>query len=65
MARAYTKEFLIEAFLSRYQILGKEKVEGLRVLADKFYDEAGKDKFRDYASLSPAAIKLFKEQSKI
>jgi hypothetical protein len=60
MAAGYSKEFLIDAFVSRYTSLGAEKCSGLRLMAEKFYDEVGKDKFRVYASLDAAAIKEYK-----
>ena len=59
----YTKEFLVDAFVSRYKVLGTT-VEGTqRVLAEQLYDEVGKDKFRVYASLDADAIKKFKLDS--
>ena len=57
----YTKEFLISAFVSRYEALGLETVERIHKMATKFYDEVGKDKFRVYASLDAQAIKLYKQ----
>jgi hypothetical protein len=60
MAKAYTKEFLVAAYLSRYLPLGTEAVESLRVLADVHYDRVGRDKFRTAASLDSEAIKKFK-----
>jgi hypothetical protein len=62
MAAGYTKEFLVEAALSRFEILGMESVESLRIMFDKFYDEAGKDKFRKYTCLDAEAIKKYKEK---
>jgi hypothetical protein len=56
----YTKEFLIDAFVSRYESLPKETVAKTKALAEKGYDEHGKDKFRVYASLDAEAIKKFK-----
>jgi hypothetical protein len=38
------------------QLLAQEE------MANKFYDEVGRDKFREYASLSADAIKLYKQQ---
>lgn len=61
MAKAYTKEFLITAFVSRYKSLGEEVVNDLYTMADKFYDRVGKDKFRVYASLDADALKKYKE----
>jgi hypothetical protein len=57
----YTKEFLIDAFMSRYvKVLSIEKLLSLEELATKFYDEVGRDKFRTYASLDAEAIKQYK-----
>lgn len=60
MARAYTKDFLIQAFASRYMDLGVEVYERQVQLATSLYDNVGKDKFREYASLDAEAIKTFK-----
>ena len=57
----YTKEFLVSAFLSRYVSVSTEKFEELEKMADGFYDEVGRDKFRIYASLDADAIKLAKQ----
>lgn len=57
----YTKEFLIECFVSRYYCLGKEIEEKQRALAIKTYDEFGRDKFRVYASLDAEAIREAKK----
>lgn len=59
----YTKEFLIAAFMSRYihcSLLSIEQLEKLEQLASECYDKFGRDKFRDYASLSADAIKQYK-----
>jgi len=56
----YSREFLIDAFVSRYEILSAEAVARQRQIAEKTYDEFGKDKFRVYASLDADAIKEFK-----
>lgn len=57
----YTKEFLVSAFLDRYVSLPTDKFEALEKMADTFYDEVGRDKFRVYCSLDAAAIKQYKE----
>lgn len=62
MAAAYTKEFLVDAFISRY--VGMETGVDLKSLAEKFYDEVGKDKFRVYASLDAEAIRVYKASKK-
>jgi hypothetical protein len=65
MAQGYTKEFLVDAFLSRYihcQLITVEQLESLEQMAVKLYDRVGRDKFRDYCSLDASAIKLYKAQ---
>ncbi|CAB4134461.1 hypothetical protein UFOVP273_80 [uncultured Caudovirales phage] len=60
----YTKEFLIEAFMSRYvkcKTISVESLIDLEEMATKFYDEVGRDKFRVYACLDAEAIRVFKE----
>lgn len=64
MAAGYTKEFLINAFVSRYECLGQEAANKQRVLAEKFWDTTTKEKFRQYCSLDAEAIKLYKESLK-
>lgn len=63
MAAGYTKEFIVDAFLHRFRLYGID-VESLEKMANSFYDEVGKDKFRVYASLDAAAIKEFKTHGK-
>lgn len=61
----YSKQFLIDAYMSRYiacPLIAIEDLEKLELLADKFYDEVGRDKFRIYASLDADAIRLYKSQ---
>lgn len=58
---AYTQEFLVNAFLYRYRSLGEDKVNELRVLANRSYLESGRDKFRLLACLTPKALKEYKE----
>ena len=59
----YTREFLIDAFMSRYvacQLISVESLEHLEKLATELYDRVGRDKFRTYASLDADAIKTYK-----
>ena len=56
----YSREFLIEAFVSRYKSLGQDKCVDLQRLAEQCYDRVGKDEFRKYAGLDAQAIKDFK-----
>jgi hypothetical protein len=60
----YNKEFLIDAFMSRYMactLISIEKLEAQEKLAIDLYDRVGRDKFRTYASLDADAIKKYKE----
>jgi hypothetical protein len=59
----YTKEFLIDAFMSRFlacSLITIEQLVELESMANRFYDEVGRDKFRTYCSLDADAIKLYK-----
>ena len=59
----YTKEFLIDAFMSRYLALDDiDRLVRLEEMASSFYDEVGKDTFRVYASLDADAIKKYKNE---
>lgn len=55
----YTKEFLVDAYVSRYEGVSVN-VSELRSMAIKHYDNVGKDAFRVSASLDAAEIKKFK-----
>lgn len=60
----YTKEFLIDAFMSRYikcSLITIDQLEQLETMASKFYDQVGRDKFRTYASLDADAIRVYKQ----
>jgi len=62
MPLAYTKDFLVSAYLSRYtKVCDKDRLENLKKMAESHYDKVGKDKFRQHASLDAAAIKEYKE----
>ena len=58
----YSKELLVNTFLHRYRALGD--ISDMEVMANKFYDEAGRDKFRLYACVTPEAIREYKNASK-
>ena len=60
----YTRDFLIQAYLSRYEPLGLEAVESLYKIAESAYDTYGKDRFRVYASLDAEAIRNYKAKLK-
>ena len=60
----YSKQFLIDAFMSRYikcSLITIEQLEAMEQMATKFYDEVGRDKFRVYASLDADAIRIYKQ----
>ena len=60
----YTKQFLIDAFISRYISVfansASNKAVAFGKMCDAFYDKVGKDKFRVYASLDADALKTYK-----
>ena len=59
----YTKEFLIDAFMSRYvgcDHLSIEKLERLEQMAYDLYDRVGRDSFRVYCCLDADAIREYK-----
>jgi hypothetical protein len=61
---AYTKDFLVDAFMSRFltcSLISIEKLVELEDMANRFYDEVGRDKFRTYCSLGAEAIKVYKQ----
>lgn len=62
----YTKEFLLEVYMSRFLECKNISIEQLCTMeenASDLYDKVGKDKFRDYASLDAAAIAAFKKRA--
>lgn len=61
----YTREFLLEAYASRFEPLGLDAVEDMYQLGKQFYDKVGKDKFRTYASLDAEAIRAYKNKLEI
>lgn len=64
MAVGYTKDFLIDAYMSIFKDVGTaEDRTTQRANAVKLYDQVGKDKFRVYASLDADAIKVYKNKS--
>ena len=55
----YTKEFLVNAFLSKFDYYKVDSTK-TRALAEKHYDEVVKDMFRISTALDAAAIKEYK-----
>jgi hypothetical protein len=59
----YNKDFLVDAFMSRFltcSLITIEQLVELETMANRFYDEVGRDKFRVYCSLDAEAIKVYK-----
>jgi hypothetical protein len=59
----YTKDFLIDAFMSRYvscNAVTIEQLEKLEQMASDLYDRVGRDSFRTYACLDAEAIRQYK-----
>jgi hypothetical protein len=59
----YTKEFLVDVFMSRYvncDNISIEKLEKLEKMALDLYDRVGRDQFRVYACLDAEAIREYK-----
>jgi len=59
MATGYTKEFLVNASVSKWKYYGVDDT-AIRKLSNDYYDQVGKDKFRTSCALDAAAIKEFK-----
>lgn len=62
MALAYSKDFLVEVYASRFSSLGTEVYEQMKLLGSKYYDHVGKDKFRINASVDAEAIREYKRE---
>jgi CMP-2-keto-3-deoxyoctulosonic acid synthetase len=59
----YTKDFLVDAFMSRYvscNAITIEQLERLEQMAIDLYDRVGRDQFRIYACLDSEAIRTYK-----
>ena len=59
MALAYTKEFLVNAYLSRYLKVAAD-LPALQRMAEVLYDREGRDRFRVFASLDAEALKIYR-----
>ena len=60
MAKAYTKEDLIGAFLMRFIRAGID-ITNLEVMANEFFDKVGRDKFRIYATVDAEVMREYRE----
>lgn len=60
MAKAYDKDFLVSAYLSRFVHQPTDVFAKLEANAARFYDEVGRDTFRTAASLDAEAIRVAK-----
>ena len=59
----YSRDFLIDAFMSRYikcSLITIEQLVKLEQMANDLYDRVGRDAFRTYASLDADAIRIYK-----
>ncbi len=59
----YSRDFLIDAFMSRYiksTLITIEQLVNLEQMANDLYDRVGRDSFRNYASLDADAIRVYK-----
>lgn len=62
----YSRQFLIDAFLSRYiscTIITIEQLVNLEQMANDLYDRVGRDAFRTYASLDAEALRVYKSSN--
>ena len=62
----YSRQFLIDAFMSRYincTMISIEKLVNLEKMAGDLYDRVGRDAFRVYASLDAEAIRVYKNSN--
>ena len=60
MAKAYTKEDLIGAFLMRFIKAGLD-ITNLEIMANEFIDKVGRDKFRIYATVDAEVMREYRE----
>jgi hypothetical protein len=59
----YSRDFLIDAFMSRYiscTLISIEQLVRLEQMANDLYDRVGRDAFRVYASLDAEALRVYK-----
>lgn len=62
----YSRQFLIDAFMSRYTgctMISIEKLVRLEQMAGDLYDRVGRDAFRTYASLDADALRVYKNNN--
>jgi hypothetical protein len=59
VAKAYSKEDVVEAALMKFAPDIQDKLRGLY---NEFYDVQGKDRFRSYASVTPKVMKTYFEK---
>lgn len=62
----YSRQFLIDAFLSRYvtcTLISIETLVNLEQMANDLYDKVGRDSFRTYASLDAEALRVYKNSN--
>jgi len=62
----YSRDFLIDAFMSRYvtcTLISIEQLVNLEQMANDLYDKVGRDSFRVYASLDAEALRVYKNSN--
>ena len=65
MAKAYSKEFLIDVYLSRFDevSLSYSQFNAPKQNAEKLYDKVGKTEWRKYADVTPERIQQYQKTS--
>ena len=60
----YTKEFLIDAYMDRFLQCGVsiEQLVAQQEMVSRQYDLVGRDRFREYASLTAERLRLYREK---
>jgi hypothetical protein len=58
----YSKDFLLDAFLSRYYHLSEEKFAEMEIMANKLYNQVGKDRFMAINFLDEETLKEYKRE---
>ena len=59
---SYSKELIVNAYLHRFVMadIDINTIEILEKQANSHYDKVGRDKFREHASVTPEAIRVYK-----
>lgn len=57
----YSKELIIAAAQHRFKLAKIKQPDNWEDVLSAQYDRQGKDKFREYASVTPEAIRVYKQ----